>query len=88
MTEGEDKPLKYPSIFFKSALFLMTKVDLLGLVPFDADEAERNARRIHEEIEIVRCSATKAGGLDEWLEWLEARLEALRDSVHAAAASG
>jgi hydrogenase nickel incorporation protein HypB len=85
VTEGDDKPLKYPSIFFKSELFLMTKVDLLGLVPFDADEAERNARRIHEGIEIVRCSATKEGGLDEWLKWLEARLETSREGLHAGA---
>jgi hydrogenase nickel incorporation protein HypB len=83
VTEGDDKPLKYPSIFFKSALFLMTKVDLLGLVPFDADEAERNARRIHEGMEIVRCSATKEGGLDEWLKWLEARLATVREGLHA-----
>ncbi len=87
VTEGDDKPLKYPSIFFKSALFLMTKVDLLGLVPFDADEAERNARRIHEGMEIVRCSATKEGGLDGWLKWLHARLEAVREGLHAVVAS-
>jgi hydrogenase nickel incorporation protein HypB len=87
VTEGDDKPLKYPSIFFKSELFLMTKVDLLGLVPFDADEAERNARRIHQGMEIVRCSATKEGGLDGWLKWLEARLEAVREGLHAGVAS-
>lgn len=86
VTEGDDKPLKYPSIFFKSALFLITKVDLLGLVPFDADEAERNARRIHEAMEIVRCSATKEGGVDEWLKWLGARLEAVREPLHAGVA--
>jgi len=83
VTEGDDKPLKYPSIFFKSELFLMTKVDLLGLVPFDADEAERNARRIHQGMEIVRCSATQQGGLDEWLKWFEARLNSVREGLHA-----
>jgi hydrogenase nickel incorporation protein HypB len=87
VAEGDDKPLKYPSIFFKSELFLMTKVDLLGLVPFDPDEAERNARRIHQGMEIVRCSATKEGGLDEWLNWLEAKLEALREGLHAGVAN-
>jgi hydrogenase nickel incorporation protein HypB len=87
VTEGDDKPLKYPSIFFKSELFLMTKVDLLELVPFDADEAERNARRIHQGMEIVRCSATKDGGLDEWLKWLRARLETVREGLHAGVAN-
>jgi len=85
VTEGDDKPLKYPSIFFKSALFLMTKVDLLGLVPFDAEEAERNARRIHEGMEIIRSSATLEGGLDAWLVWLKAKLEAVREEAHAGA---
>ncbi len=87
VTEGDDKPLKYPSIFFKSSLFLMTKVDLLGLVPFDAGEAERNARRIHPGMEIVRCSATAETGLDLWLAWLKARLAAVREGAHAGAAS-
>jgi hydrogenase nickel incorporation protein HypB len=87
VTEGDDKPLKYPSIFFKSELLLMTKVDLLGLVPFDADEAERNARRIHEGMEIVRCSATKKDGLNGWLKWLEARLEAVREGLHEGVAN-
>jgi hydrogenase nickel incorporation protein HypB len=83
VTEGDDKPLKYPSIFFKSELFLMTKVDLLQFVPFDADEAELNARRIHPGIEIVRCSATRAGGLAEWLKWLDSRLRVVREGLHA-----
>ncbi len=74
VTEGEDKPLKYPSIFFKSDLFVLTKVDLLPYVPFDAELAEANARRIHPEIEIVRASATAAGGLDAWLGWLKGRM--------------
>jgi hydrogenase nickel incorporation protein HypB len=88
VTEGDDKPLKYPSIFFKSELFLMSKVDLLGLVPFYADEAERNARRIHQGMEIVRCSATKEGGLDGWLKWLDSRLQAVREGFHAGVTHG
>ena len=80
VTEGEDKPLKYPSIFFKSALFLLTKVDLLPYVPFDADAAEANARLIHPAMEIIRCSATATGGLDQWLGWLHAKMKAARES--------
>ena len=81
VTEGDDKPLKYPSIFFKSDLFLLTKIDLLQYVPFDADEVERNARRIHEGMEIIRSSATAPGGLDGWLTWLHAKLAAVRESA-------
>jgi hydrogenase nickel incorporation protein HypB len=73
VTEGEDKPLKYPSIFFKSELLVITKTDLLPYVPFDVVAAEENARRIHPEMEIVRVSCTSRDGLQLWLTWLEQR---------------
>jgi hydrogenase nickel incorporation protein HypB len=72
VTEGEEKPLKYPGIFFKASLMAMTKVDLLPYVPFQADVAEKNARQIHPGIEIVRVSATTGCGMDTWLRWLDA----------------
>jgi len=71
VTEGEDKPLKYPSIFFKSELLVITKTDLLPYVPFDIDKAEENARRVHPGMEIIRTSSTKGTGLNDWLGWLE-----------------
>jgi hydrogenase nickel incorporation protein HypB len=74
VTEGDDKPLKYPSIFFKSNLFLLTKVDLLPYVPFNAETAEANARLVHPGIEIIRASSTVDGGLDAWLAWLKQRM--------------
>jgi len=73
VTEGEDKPLKYPSIFFKSELLVITKTDLLPYVPFDLDKAEENARRVHPGMEIIRTSSTKGTGLNDWLGWLERR---------------
>ena len=73
VTEGEDKPLKYPSIFFKSELLVLTKVDLLPYVPFNIAAAEENARRVHPGIEIVRVSCMAGDGLQEWLNWIERR---------------
>jgi hydrogenase nickel incorporation protein HypB len=73
VTEGEDKPLKYPSIFFKSELMVLSKIDLLPHVPFDAHLAEENARRVHPEMEIVRVSCMTRIGLAAWLTWLEQR---------------
>jgi hydrogenase nickel incorporation protein HypB len=73
VTEGEDKPLKYPSIFFKSELLVLTKVDLLPYVPFNIAAAEENARRVHPGMEIVRVSSTTGDGLREWLNWIERR---------------
>jgi hydrogenase nickel incorporation protein HypB len=74
-TEGEDKPLKYPSIFFKSELMVLTKVDLLPYVPFKAELAKENARRVHPQMEIIEVSSTTGDGLDQWMSWLERRRE-------------
>jgi len=72
-TEGEDKPLKYPSVFLKSELMLLTKIDLLPYVPFNADVARENARRVHPQMEIIDVSSTTGEGLDRWMQWLTAR---------------
>ena len=80
VTEGEEKPLKYPGIFYKSELMLLTKIDLLPYVPFQPELAEANARSIHPEIEIVRLSSTTKAGIDTWLRWIEA---CAADRVHA-----
>jgi len=75
VTEGEDKPLKYPSIFFKSELLILNKVDLLPYITFKIELAEANARRVHPGMEAIRVSCTTGEGLDEWIEWLQARRE-------------
>jgi hydrogenase nickel incorporation protein HypB len=71
VTEGEDKPLKYPSIFFKSELMILNKIDLLPYVPFDAAKAKENARKVHPGMEILDVSCTTGVGLDLWMQWLE-----------------
>jgi len=73
VTEGEDKPLKYPSIFFKSDLLVLNKIDLLPYVPFDINAAAENARKIHPGMEIVKVSCLTGNGLQEWMMWLEKR---------------
>ncbi|MGE5726603.1 MAG: hydrogenase nickel incorporation protein HypB [Acidobacteriota bacterium] len=78
VTEGEDKPLKYPAIFLKSHLLVLSKIDLLPHVPFDISAAENNARRIHAEIGVVRLSCLTGAGLNTWLEWIEERRRALQ----------
>jgi hydrogenase nickel incorporation protein HypB len=77
VTEGEDKPLKYPSIFVKSELMILSKVDLLPYVPFDAELAKKNARSVHPGIEIIETSS-KGEGLDQWMKWLEDKLSAVK----------
>jgi hydrogenase nickel incorporation protein HypB len=81
VTEGEDKPLKYPSIFSKSELMVLTKTDLLPYVPFKADLAISNARRVHPEMEVVRVSCLAGNGLREWMSWLEQRRERFLNEI-------
>jgi hydrogenase nickel incorporation protein HypB len=85
VTEGEDKPLKYPSIFFKSELLVITKTDLLPYVPFDIAKAEENARKVHPGMEIVRTSCMSGDGLRDWLQWLEDKRRAVREKAGALA---
>jgi hydrogenase nickel incorporation protein HypB len=87
-TEGEDKPLKYPSIFFKSELMVLTKTDLLPYVPFKADVAKENARRVHPGMEILEVSNTTGEGLDGWMDWLQARRQKAMAELAAAPAEG
>ncbi len=78
VTEGDDKPLKYPGIFLRAELLVINKVDLLPHVPFNLASARDNARRVHPEIEIVEVSCFTGRGLDRWRRWLEARRANLR----------
>ena len=77
VTEGEDKPLKYPAIFVKSELMILSKVDLLPYVPFNAELAKSHARSMHPGIQIIE-SSSKGDGLDEWMQWLEEKLAAVK----------
>jgi hydrogenase nickel incorporation protein HypB len=70
VTEGEDKPLKYPGIFLRASLMLLTKTDLLPHVEFDPALAHENARKIHPEIEYLAFSARTGEGFPGWLGWL------------------
>ncbi len=73
VTEGEDKPLKYPGIYRKAELVILNKIDLLPYVPFQMQLARDNARRMNADIEIVETSCTTGEGLSKWMSWLAAR---------------
>ena len=73
VTEGEDKPLKYPAIFYKAELLILNKVDLLPYVPFDIEEAVDNARMVHPGLEVMRVSCLTGHGMNAWFTWLEQR---------------
>jgi Hydrogenase/urease nickel incorporation, metallochaperone, hypA/CobW/HypB/UreG, nucleotide-binding domain len=83
-TEGEDKPLKYPGIFHRSALMILTKIDLLPHVEFSAELALENARKIHPEIDTIALSARTGEGLDLWMAWLGALQQKVQHQAAAA----
>ena len=83
VTEGEDKPLKYPDMFAASRLMLINKVDLLPHLQFDVDQAIDYARRVNPDIAVIQVSATTGEGMDEWIDWIlsqrRAKLERARE---------
>jgi len=73
VTEGEDKPAKYPHMFRASRLLLINKTDLLPYVDFDMERCIAHARGVNPDIEILPVSARTGQGMDAWLTWLQAR---------------
>jgi len=74
VTEGDDKPLKYPHMFRRAQLMVTTKMDLAPHVDFDVPAAERHARSLNPGIRCLRVSAKTGQGLDAWYGWLQAML--------------
>jgi hydrogenase nickel incorporation protein HypB len=70
VTEGEDKPLKYPDMFRAAKLMLVNKVDLLPYLDFDVALCEANARKVNPDLEVIRVSARTGEGFDDWLAWI------------------
>lgn len=73
VTEGEDKPLKYPHMFAAASLMLLNKIDLLPYLHFDVEKCLASARAVNPDIEIIQLSATSGEGMNQWLAWLEAQ---------------
>jgi hydrogenase nickel incorporation protein HypB len=72
VTEGPDKPLKYPHMFAGADLVVLNKIDLLPYVDFDVDAFLRDTRRVNPRAEVLRLSATTGEGLPTWYSWLRA----------------
>ena len=85
VTEGEDKPLKYPDMFAAASLMLINKIDLLPHLSFDMDKTIDFALRVNPRLQVIPLSATSGEGFDAWLAWLLARREEARAGVSAPA---
>ena len=83
VTEGEDKPLKYPTIFHSADTALITKMDLAAAVEFDAAAALRNIQSVRPGMAVLELSAKTGHGMEEWQASLEARISLLPQRVRS-----
>ena len=83
VTEGEDKPIKYPDMFRAASLMLLNKIDLLPHLSFDMNAAIGFARQVNPQIRIIKLSATTGEGMAEWLEFLSEGLISARVAKQA-----
>ncbi len=74
VTEGDDKPIKYPHMIRASQLMLLNKIDLLPHVQFNVEKCIDHARRVNPKIQIIPLSATRGDHLEEWYRWLRGRV--------------
>jgi hydrogenase nickel incorporation protein HypB len=70
VTEGDDKPMKYPNMFHSSNLCLINKTDLLPFVDFNTDQARKNAGMINPSLKFIEVSAKTGEGMESWFQWL------------------
>jgi len=75
VTEGDDKPAKYPHIFDAATVMVLNKIDLLPYVDFDVERCIADARRLQPDLQVVRVSARTGEGMEDWMAWLLRRLQ-------------
>ncbi len=80
VTEGDDKPIKYPDMFHTSCACIINKTDLLPYVPFDMDKAVENAKKVNPKLQIFQVSCTTGDGMDNWYHWLKEQVQRLQSA--------
>lgn len=75
VTEGEDKPLKYPDMFYSSTICVINKTDLLPYVPFNIEKAKEYILRVNPKLKIIEVSCTNGEGLQQWYNWLNEQVQ-------------
>jgi len=83
VTEGEDKPLKYPHMFRAASLMLINKIDLLPHVDFDLARVSANAREVNPDMSVLRLSARTGEGIEQWYDWLRREWMAAGEATFA-----
>lgn len=75
VSEGDDKPLKYPSIFSKAEVVIINKMDLIGLSNFDKEKVKKDIKHLNPNAHIFEISATKEEGFKSWIDWLKTHVK-------------
>jgi hydrogenase nickel incorporation protein HypB len=75
VTEGDDKPIKYPDMFHSAHLCIINKIDLLPYVEFDLEKAKEYALRVNHHLEFIELSATTGSGMEQWYNWLRGKVK-------------
>ena len=83
VTEGEDKPLKYPHMFRAASLMLLNKIDLLPHLDFDLQRALDGAQQVNPDMPVLRLSARTGEGMEKWYEWLRREAKAASEAAFA-----
>ena len=81
VTEGADKPIKYPDMFHSAQLCIINKIDLLPYVEFDVEQAKQYARQVNHHLDFVELSATTGQGMDDWYGWLKNQLVQINEAA-------
>lgn len=76
VTEGDDKPIKYPDMFHSSTLCIINKIDLLPYVPFSMNKVKEYANQVNPNLEFIELSCTTGEGLQDWYQWLKEKVRA------------
>jgi hydrogenase nickel incorporation protein HypB len=84
VTEGEDKPLKYPQMFQAADLMLINKIDLLPYLRFDLEQCKAFARQVNPQIKILELSCHSGEGMQAWYEWLSQGVNRKLETINAA----
>jgi len=79
VTEGEDKPIKYPDMFAAADIMILTKIDLLPYLNFDVEACINYAKRVNPDLKVFQLSSTNGEGLDDWYDWIKCGVHAAKD---------
>ena len=81
ITEGDDKPLKYPIIFKESKVAILNKVDILPFTNFDMESAKHDLKCIHPQLEIMETAASKDVGVDKWCDFIRSEFKKKQEQL-------